>query len=95
MSTDNCMGRSISISVGDLWAAIDILYYFGYRQEIMIFVKITWMSMTAHIFTTDIDILPHVQFSGPPQHSKYVVFSGTLNFRNPKPKSDPGSSTIM
>ncbi len=29
-----------------------------------------------------------------PQHSRYEGLSLALNFQNPKPKSDPGSSTI-
>ncbi len=35
-------GGSISRSVGNLWAAIDIQCYFGTKQEISIFLKIIW-----------------------------------------------------
>ena len=50
--------------------------------------------MAAHNIPTDLKKLPPIQLSGLPQRSKYKGLKfKALNFKNPQPKTDPGSST--
>ncbi len=93
---DNCTWHNFCKSVGMIWAAIYILCYFRSELEVSIFVKITQDAYSSAYMI----LFPLICKSCTPfSHRDHLsiqnikVLWGPFNFQNPKPESDPNSST--